>query len=118
MEKAVDLEKFALLPGQYIPDGQKPCPDGTICVLYILTYVKKFTCYQIKYRKIISKCHCETFKVIIESHFQEEAKKEERGREEKEHRRENWRKKDREGRKKEEMRGDQREKSETKFKFT
>lgn len=102
MEKALDLEKFAMFPGQRIPDGQKPCPDGTVRVLYILTCVKKITCYQIKYRKIISKCHCETFKVIIELLFFLVGKKKKGV--ERDIERENGKKKGRDGRSTEEMR--------------
>lgn len=60
--------------------------------------MKKFTCYQIKYRKIISKCHCETFKVIIEPLFFKLEKRKKNGIE-----RENGKQKDRDGRRNEEM---------------
>lgn len=64
--------------------------------------MKKFTCYQIKYRKIISKCHCETFKVIIEPLFFKLEKRKKNGIE-RDIERENGKKKGRDGRRNEEM---------------
>lgn len=64
--------------------------------------MKKFTCYQIKYRKIISKCHCETFKVIIEPLFLSWKKRKKKG-VERDIERENGKRKGRNGRRNKEM---------------